>query len=256
MNQLFFLVTEIEFEDSTVSINGEADDEYVFGDVPFLGRTGFILFLLIVGIGGGVGAYMYSSMRVSMSARSIALTLLGKEGVEKAAQVQRDVKDAKDAGMITPDQRRNEQQKKSRSPPPAKKNKNKDEDDGFGSFSIDSALSGSSDSGPSKSEFGSGSSVVASEDAKRVEKQIKNTESFVPPTSTFGSSSVPTSSSAPTSVPSSRSPPARAEPETEAKPKVRRRRAVKKAEPEPEPEPVEETKNTWDEEEEFSDFSF
>ena len=27
-------------------------------------------------------------------------------------------------------------------------------------------------------------------------------------------------------------------------------------EPEPEPEPVEETKNTWDEEEEFSDFSF
>ena len=255
---LYVLVTKIELEDSTVSMDGEADDEYVFGDVPFLGRTGFILFLLIVGIGGGVGAYMYSSMRVSMSARSIALTLLGKEGVEKAAQVQRDVKDAKDAGMIIPDQRRNEQQKKSRSPPPAKKSKKKDEDDGFGSFSIDSALSGSSDSAPSKSEFGSGSSVVASEDAKRVEKQIKNTESFVPPTSTFGSSSVPTSSSAPTSVPSSRSPPARAEPEAEAKPKVRRRRAVKKAkpEPEPEPEPVEETKNTWDEEEEFSDFSF
>ena len=256
VNQLFFLVTEIELEDSTVSMDGEADDEYVFGDVPFLGRTGFILFLLIVGIGGGVGAYMYSSMRVSMSARSIALTLLGKEGVEKAAQVQRDVKDAKDAGMMTPDQRRNEQKKKSRSPPPAKTSKKKDEDDGFGSFSIDSALSGSSDSGPSKSEFGSGSSVVASEDAKRVEKQIKNTESFVPPTSTFGSSSVPTSSSAPTSVPSSRSPPARAEPEAEAKPKVRRRRAVRKAEPEPEPEPVEETKNTRDEEEEFSDFSF
>ena len=117
-------------------------------------------------------------------------------------------------------------------------------------------MSASSDSGLSKSDFGTGSSVVESEDAKRVEKQIKNTESFVPPTSTFGSSSVPTSSSAPTSVPSSRSPPARSEPEAEAKPKVRRRRAVKKAE-EAEPEPVEETKNTWDdEEEEFSDFSF
>jgi hypothetical protein len=247
-------------------MDGDADDEYVFGDVPFLGRTGFILFLLIVGIGGGIGAYMYSSMRVSMSARSIALTLLGKEGVEKAAQVQRDVKGAKDAGMTTPDQRRNEQRKKSKSPPPAKTSKKKDEDDGFGSFSIDSALSGSSDSS-TKSEFGSGASVVASEDAKRVEKQIKSTESFVPPTSTFGSSSVPTSSSiptssAPTSVPSSRSPPARAKPEPEAKPKVRRRRAVKKAEPEPEPEtePESEPENNktfWaEEEEEFSDFSF
>ena len=199
---------------------------------------------------------MYSSMRVSMSARSIALTLLGKEGVEKAAQVRRDVKDAKDAGMTTPDQRRAEQRKKSRSPPPAKTSKKKNEDDGFGSFSIDSALSGGSSSGPSKSEFGSGSSVVKSEDAKRVEKQIEHTESFVPPSSTFGGGSVPTSSSAPTSVPSSRSPPARSEPEAETKPKVRRRRAVKKAEPEPEPEP-QETKNTWDEEEEeFSDFSF
>ena len=262
LNQLFFLVTEIEFEESTVSINGESDDEYVFGDVPFLGRTGFILFVLLVGIGGGVGTYMYSSLRVSMSARSVALTLLGKEGVEKAAQVRKDVQEAKESGILTPDQRRMEQRKKSKTPPPAKTSKKKDEDDGFGSFSIDSALSGSSDS-PVKSEFGSGGSVVESEDAKRVEKEIKKTTSFVPPSSTFGSSSVPTSSSIPTSsppstsVPSSRAPPTRAEPETEAKPKVRRRRAVKKAEPEPEAEPEQESKNTWaEEEEEFSDFSF
>ena len=270
INRLFVLVTEIELTDSTVSIDGEDDDEYKLGDVPFLGRTGFILFFFIFGIGGGVGAYMYSSMRVSMSARNIALTLLGKEGVEKAAQVRRDVEEAKEAGMITPDQRRKEQRKQTKSPPPAKASKKKnDEDDGFGSFSIDSALSGSSDSSPVKSEFGSGSSVVASEDAKRVEKQVKSTESFVPPTSTFGSSSVPTSSSPaptsvpstrspPTSVPSTRSPPARREPEVEEKPKVRRRRAVRKTEPEPEPEvEPEETKATYDDdEEEFSDFSF
>lgn len=264
INRLFVLVTEIELTDSTVSIDGEDDDEYKLGDVPFLGRTGFIFFFLIVGIGGGVGAYMYSSMRVNMSARNIALTLLGKEGVEKAAQVRRDVEDAKEAGMTTPDQRRKEQRKQSKSPPPAKASKKKqEEDDGFGSFSIDSALSVSSDSSPVKSEFGAGGSVVASEDAKRVEKQVKSTESFVPPTSTFGSSSVPTSSSvpssspAPTSVPSSRSPPARREPEVEEKPKVRRRRAVRKAEPEPEPEvEPEETKATYDDEEEFSDFSF
>ena len=265
LNQLFFLVTEIEFEESTVSINGESDDEYVFGDVPFLGRTGFILFVLLVGIGGGVGTYMYSSLRVSMSARSVALTLLGKEGVEKAAQVRKDVKEAKESGILTPDQRRMEQRKKSKTPPPAKTSKKKDEDDGFGSFSIDSALSGSSDS-PVKSEFGSGGSVVESEDAKRVEKEIKKTTSFVPPSSTFGSSSVPTSSSIPTSsppstsVPSSRAPPTRAEPEAEEKPKVRRRRAVRKAEPEPKPEAKpesEDKKTSWDEEEEeFSDFSF
>ena len=87
--QKYVLVTKIELADTVVSLDGEHDDEYTFGDVAILGRTGFILFLLIVGIGGAVGAYMYSTMRLSMSARSIALTLLGKEGVERAAQAQR-----------------------------------------------------------------------------------------------------------------------------------------------------------------------
>ena len=255
----YVLVTKIELAESVVSLDGEHDDEYTFGDVAILGRTGFILFLLIVGIGGAVGAYMYSSMRLSMSARSIALTLLGKEGVERAAQAQRD---AKQSSMTTPDVRQTEERKPAKEPPKPKKSK-KNEDDGFGAFSIDSALGGG-ESSSTRPEFGSGSSVVASDDAKRVEKEIENSEPFVPPTSTFGGGAPVSSSvsSTPTAVPSSSRPtsPAKSA-EPAEKPKPRRRRAVRKAKSEPEPEPEEEPqqdeKAFWqEEEEEFSDFSF
>jgi len=255
----YVLVTKIELAESVVSLDGEHDDEYTFGDVAILGRTGFILFLLIVGIGGAVGAYMYSTMRLSMSARNIALTLLGKEGVEKAVQAQ---KDAKQSSMTTPDVRQKEERKPAKEPPKPKKSK-KNEDDGFGAFSIDSALGGG-ESSSTRSEFGSGSSVVASDDAKRVEKEIVNSEPFVPPTSTFGGGAPVSSSaySAPTAVPSSSRPASPAKSSDPAdKPKPRRRKAVRKAKAEPEPEPEEEPqqneKTFWqEEEEEFSDFSF
>ena len=260
INQMYVLVTKIELADSVVSLDGDDDDEYTFGDVALLGRTGFVLFLLVVGIGGAVGSYMYSSMRLRMSARSIALTLLGKEGVDKAAQVQKDVADAARSGMKTPEQRRTEQRKQSK--PVAKEKKpKKNEDDGFGAFSIDSALSGGDSSG-SRTEFGSGSSVVASDDAKRVEREVGQMDSFVPPTSTFGSGAPVTSSvsSAPTSVPSSRETKPVASSAAEEQPKVRRRKVVRKSKPEPEvapePEPQEDEKAVWQEEEEdFSDFS-
>ena len=261
--QVYVLVTKIELADNVVSLSGDHEDEYTFGDVAILGRAGFILFVLVVGAGGAVGAYMYSSLRLNMSARSVALTLLGKEGVEKAAQVRKDVKDAKKSGMTTPDERRAEQRKQAKpsaSEKPKKSKKN--EDDGFGSFSIDSALGGGSSS-VSRSEFGSGSSVVASNDAKRVEKEIQESEPFVPPTSTFGGGTAvsSTSSSVPPSVstsPRSSGPPKSSAPAE--KPKVRRRRAVRKqATPEPEPEAELERqgqKEFWnDEEEDFSDFS-
>ena len=72
--------------------------------------------------------------------------------------------------MLTPGQRREMQREKAKPAPEPKKSKKKNEDDGFGSFSIDSALTGGGDSG-SRTEFGSGSSVVASDDAKRVENK-------------------------------------------------------------------------------------
>ena len=104
--------------------------------VPFLGRAGFILFLLVVGAGGAVGSYMYSSLRLRMSARSVALTLLGKEGVEKAAQVRKDVAKAKKEGSYDEPAKPRTESK----PKPAPKKSKKNQDDGFGSFSIDSAL--------------------------------------------------------------------------------------------------------------------
>ena len=150
--------------------------------------------------------------------------------------------------------------RQAKEPPKPKKSK-KNEDDGFGAFSIDSALGGG-ESSSTRSEFGSGSSVVASDDAKRVEKEIQNSEPFVPPTSTFGGGAPVSSSvsSTPTAVPSSSRPtsPAKSS-EPAEKPKPRRRRAVRKAkaEPEPEEEPQQDEKAFWqEEEEEFSDFSF
>ena len=134
--QVYVLVTKIELADNVVSLDGEHEDEYTFGSVPFLGRTGFILFLLVVGAGGAVGAYMYSSLRMRMSARSVALTLLGKEGVEKAAQVRKDVAKAKKEGSYDGPAKPKAESK----PKPAPKKSKKNEDDGFGSFSIDSAL--------------------------------------------------------------------------------------------------------------------
>ena len=256
--QVYVLVTKIELADNVVSLSGDHEDEYTFGDVAVLGRAGFILFVLVVGAGGAVGAYMYSSLRLKMSARSVALTLLGKEGVEKAAQVRKDVAEAKKSGTYsTPTSSSSAQESK---PKPAPKKSKKNEDDGFGSFSIDSALGGGSSSA-SRSEFGSGSSVVASNDAKRVEKEIQESEPFVPPTSTFGGGTAvsTTSSSVPRSVstsPRSSGPPKSSAPAE--KPKVRRRRAVRKQatpEPEPEPEPQNEKSFHQEEEEDFSDFS-
>ena len=49
INQMYVLVTKIELAESVVSLDGDHDDEYTFGDVSILGRTGFILFLLVVG---------------------------------------------------------------------------------------------------------------------------------------------------------------------------------------------------------------
>ena len=54
INQMYVLVTKIELADSVVSLDGDHEDEYTFGDVSMLGRTGFILFLLVVGAGGAV----------------------------------------------------------------------------------------------------------------------------------------------------------------------------------------------------------
>ena len=60
-----------------------------------------------------------------MSARSVALTLLGKEGVEKAAQVRKDVEKAKKEGSYD-EPAKPKAESKPKKPAPKKSKKNED----------------------------------------------------------------------------------------------------------------------------------
>ena len=88
--RIFVLVTSIELKNgAVVSSDGGSDDEWVYGDVPVFGRAGFILFFLIVGVGGSVGAFILSKMFVLQGAKSTMKTLLGKSGMDAIKQVKR-----------------------------------------------------------------------------------------------------------------------------------------------------------------------
>ena len=95
-------------------MDGEDDDEWVQGNVPILGRAGFIMFFLIAGIGGGVGAFILSQGLVLKSAKGTMRTLLGEGGLEKVAQVKKDMKSAKEAGMESPDDRKRRKERERR----------------------------------------------------------------------------------------------------------------------------------------------
>ena len=113
------MVNRITLEDATVSANGEADDEWVQGDVPFLGRAGFILFFPVVGLGGAVGLFIVSKQMMSSAKQSMA-NLIGDEGMKKAASVKSDAKAARrpvwnrpknDNGGWTASERRQQKQR-------------------------------------------------------------------------------------------------------------------------------------------------
>ena len=95
----YVLVKQISLDGATVSSNGEADDEWVQGDVPILGRSGFILFFLAGGFGGAVGLFVVSKQMMLKTAGKSMRTLIGDEGMKKAASVKTDAKAAKKAGM-------------------------------------------------------------------------------------------------------------------------------------------------------------
>lgn len=271
--QLFVMVTRINLEGATVSSNGESDDEWVHGDVPILGRTGFVLMFFIVGIGGAVASFILSKMFVMKGARDTMKTLLGQVGLDNIKKVKQDVKKAKSSGMSSPASRKAEQRsegKKEKKQDPVKSPKKS----GLSGFDMDSILSDDNDASPIGTS-GGGSSVVVTSAAKEM-------ESLAPPTSNIQasssvqsdawegpqrSSSTPTSviSSRPTSQPqehfSSVAPNRTSSPQPsppKKKKSVRKRRAAIKppedTSPVDEQAPVE--KETFDDGEEFSDFSF
>jgi hypothetical protein len=254
---VYVLVSGITLEGGTVSLDGEDDDEWVQGDVAFLGRGGFILFFLVGGLGGAVGLFIVSRSMVMSGASKSMQTLIGAEGMKKAASVKADAKAAKKAGMESPTERQERMDKqlakeaKKEKAPPARTS-GKDENP-MGGFDLDSVLAsaGSGQSGPGGAPPGARkSSVVATDAAQSMDRMnaAPSNASSLPPSIAQRRSSPPPTTGNVASEPASVEP-------AKKKPPVRRRKAVKPAEPVAEssaPAP----QQHYEEEEEFSDFSF
>jgi hypothetical protein len=253
------LVSQITLQDATVSANGEADDEWVQGDVPFLGRAGFILFFLAGGIGGAVGLFVVSKQMMMKSAKQSMRVLIGEEGMKKAASVKTDAKAAKAAGMESPAQRQKRKEREREalnkkeaktSTPPKKAPKKEKAEDALGGFDLDSVLASTPTGRPTASAPSMRkSSVVATESAQEMDRM--SVEEATP-------SSLPASIGQPR-----RSAPPNAgatnPPKQEGRKPPVRRKAVKKAKPTEQQAPKVEPESTtaqYEEDEDFSDFSF
>jgi hypothetical protein len=275
LQSVYVLVDKIELNGEVISSSGNSDDEWKHGDVPILGRAGFILFFLVVGIGGAVGMFILSQMIVRQGAKETMKVLLGDEGIAKIKKVASDLRRDKKSGNISPTERKRQQDKqdrevkKQRKPP----GKSKDNTGPIAGFDLDSALSSNSeDDGPQ--EFGSNaSSVVVSQEAIKLEQQAINNEpavqeeAWTPPTSTRTSSPVSNVvSSQPArkktehftgSVRKESSAPKAAAPIKKRR-ATKKRKATKPAQEPVEPEPQHEEKvhqEAFEEAEDFSDFS-
>ena len=254
------VVTKIRAEEGTVSLDGESDDEYLLGDTDIFGRVSFILFFIVVGLGGGLGLYTVSTMVIRQGAKSTAETLLGRDGFAKAVQMKKDLRRSKKDGLESATDRAAKQKKMS--PPPKKK---KTEEAAISGFSLDSILSSDEESGPQS--FGSGDSVVVTSEAENMVSEPVVSTSNAPITSTpMPSSNVVSSQPEPTvkrghfsaTMTSSVSQASKQRNEP-AENKPVKRRAVKKraAKVDAEPEPVPQNKvASVADDEEFSDFSF
>ena len=278
IESVYLMVTSIKFEDSVITSNGGSSDEWVLGDVPMLGRGGFIMFLLIAGIGGAVTMFMLSKIAVAKGASHSMEVLVGKKAMAAVSRVKSDMKQARSAGMKSSKQRNVEARQdasteaKKEGVKPAKKQTV--DSPSLAGFDLDSALQ----SGPSESitsEFGSkSSSAVVTTEAKNIASQATSIpqsvtqQRSIPVSSAVNVSSVTTAQSSvisntePTASKRSHfssSVPRSSKPQQQPQKKVVKKRATKKAQqPEPETwtESKQETTNSPEEEEEFSDFSF
>jgi len=278
IESVYLMVTSIKLEDSVITSSGGSSNEWVLGDVPILGRGGFIMFILIAGIGGAVTMFMFSKIAVAKGASHSMEVLVGKKAMAAVSRVKSDMKQARSAGMKSSKQRNSEARKdasteaKKEGVMPAKKQTV--ESASLAGFDLDSALQ----SGPSESitsEFGSkSSSAVATTEAKNIESQATSIprnisqQKSTPVTSAVNVSSVATtqpsviSNTEPTASKRSHfssSVSGSSKPQQQPKKKVVKKRSTKKAQqPEVETriENKQETTNSSEEEEEFSDFSF
>lgn len=266
---LFVVVTEITSENGVVSSDGRAKGEWNLGQMPFLGRNGFLLFTLATIVGGGGAAFMFSNRQVVTGADNRARVLLGEEGMIASARAKAKAAAGRVSSQVQPEP----QTEQAPAPKKPEKKKKEEEKAPKSSFDIDAALSSSSSSskGPSRQKS---SSVVASEESQKMDQQISSQQE----TRVFSSEPRRSSSVVSNTAPSqqnnqqtskghfsSMSSGNKAQPasmKSKPKKKVRKTRSVKKAAttPEPKTEPVSQpagnTEKFWEaEEEEFEDFS-
>lgn len=275
---VYVLVDKIILDGAVVSDDGDSKDEWAYGDVPFFGRAGYILFFLIVGVGGGFGLFILSQLFVLQGAKTTMKTLLGKEGMAKIKKVASDLRRSKAMGMISPKERKKQIEIESREQNKAKVSKtSKKEESKISGFDLDSVLSSTPSEGKA-SEFGGGSSsVVATAESIEIDREAASTgldnadytyqeepePAWTPPKresrrEQFSSNVVSQqpeqqkrehfSSVAPKATKSS--------PVVKKKKTVRKRKSVKKSEPEPATEPENEAKkDSFSGDDDFSDFS-
>lgn len=262
---LFVVVTEITSENGVVSSDGRAKGEWNLGQMPFLGRNGFMIFTLATIVGGGGAAFMFSNKQVITGADNRARVLLGEEGMIASARAKAKAAAGIGSTQVQPEPRGEQ------APAPKKPEKKKPQEEKApkSSFDIDAALSSSSggSKGPSRQKS---NSVVASEESQKMDQQISSqqetrvfsseprrssgvvsntaqSQQNNPQTSQGHFSSMSAGSKAPPAVKKS-----------EPSKKVRKTRSVKKTAPKPEPEvqPANNQNKFWEEEEEeFEDFS-
>ena len=278
-HSVYVLVEKIEIDGRVISSSGNHGDEWKLGDVPFIGRAGFITFFFIVGIGGSIGMFLLSQMIVRDGAKETMKTLLGEEGLAKIKKVAADLKRDRKSGSISPTERKRQQDKEDKEAQKlqqaSKKSSKKDE--AISGFDLDSALSGDSSDGPN--EFGRGSSsVVATEESIKLDKEMSDSEvvgsaafgqqdSWSPPTKRESASVSNVVSKEQTKqrtehFSSVRSNSTKTVKKKAAKAPVKRRAAKKRKavapeHQEPEPQHEEKTESqTFDDDDDFSDFSF
>ncbi|MDA0877270.1 MAG: hypothetical protein O3B05_00170 [archaeon] len=264
----FLVVQRIEYESSTVSANGDADDEWVMGQVPLLGRGGYVVFLLAVGGGGSAAMYLVSAGRVRAGATASARVLLGEANISKAKEVDRTAKRA----STPPGPSKASSSKPKPKPSPAP------QESSIGGFDIDAALSSKGSSPGSGAPVGGAprsgsSSVVATSNVAAAPTSTGAAPSTVPRggvtsggvtpvggVTSGGVTPVGGGSTAPTPTSSASQAPWDEKPEPITAPAPVRRRAAKKPAPAPEPahepEPEPERATYEEPDEDFADFSF
>jgi hypothetical protein len=269
----YVYVEEIAVEGGLISQNGDDQDEWVHGDVAFVGgRAGYISSFFIFGLGGAVAAFVFSKTMLLKDAKDQMKILVGDEGMSKVAKVKTDMKVAKKEGMESPEERLKRQRKEAEEKAKIEQRKSstilpsEGDKDQLGGFDLDSVLASA---GKSSRNSGPGAQTpVKKSSASVVTTELPSVGSSKPAPEPEPAPESPRTRGPPPSTRSSVSvEPAPSIPEPKHQPPVRRRAVKSVAETPEEPDeapsvepvrrgpPQRQTYND-DEDDDFSNFSF